>query len=439
MGVVLVDQTANSESGTEKRPLHLLTTATVLAELVSGRDLITVEGHSFSRPDDVCRSILNWYRENPSAWTGNLKAADCATIVERVDQKPPTIDCPDMAASSMPKTLKLKRMVAHRFGGLHAYGKVGAAPEVFTFEPTKDVVLFEGWNGSGKTSIMNAIVWCLTGELLRAQRPPDNGSLEFLCTVDRDGEENSEHSISSVTPLPDRGLWAPQSSEPMPADTWVELTFVDERGEELPKLRRQQSRNARGKLLEQTTGHDLLPIDPVALRLGSTMPGMLPFLQVGSASELGTSVARLTGLAEFVDLAKHAEKAAARLAGQETKSINEKIADIEARFLQARGDIEARCVEFPAMRPEAGFPYIADEEVADRLEWLIEHFTNLKSESFAAAKEYLGDSFDPTNSESRADLEKRVGPAIDRILNLRELSNIKRMVSAWARAEVSYL
>jgi hypothetical protein len=143
-------------------------------------------------------------------------------------------------------------LVPHRFAGLHAYGKATEVPADFIFEPEKPITLFEGWNGSGKTSLANAIIWCLTGQLPRPQRLPEAGDKEFDCVIEHGDEEPSNHAISPVTPLPHAKDWTPgATAKVIPADTWVELTFADTAaGTLLPPVRRTQSRKSNGKLTE---------------------------------------------------------------------------------------------------------------------------------------------------------------------------------------------
>lgn len=98
---------------------------------------------------------------------------------------------------------RLLKIVAHRFAGLQAYCTEGEASSDFVFEPSRPITIFEGGNGSGKTSLTNAAIWCLTGKLLRPQRLPDSGEAGFDYEMERgEAEDPSQHKISAVTPLP---------------------------------------------------------------------------------------------------------------------------------------------------------------------------------------------------------------------------------------------
>ena len=113
----------------------------------------------------------------------------------------------------------------------------------------------------------------------------------------------------------------------------MEVTFVDEDGTTLPPVRRTQVRNSRDKVTESVSGFGLVGVDPIALKTGTTMPALLPFLRIGAASELGLAAAKLTGLAEVSSLAKHAAKVRDKLNGDFRKDRQTEIEEIDGRFI----------------------------------------------------------------------------------------------------------
>ncbi|MGK6321007.1 ATP-binding protein [Sphingomonas sp. DT-204] len=417
-----------SESQPTTRPLHLLTTDILLADLISGRTIATSEGHSLTLDTEHARSVLNWYSRNRPKWAGNVMVADCEALIDAIAAVPPQLPAPGTVGATNIKHLKLVRLVAHRFAGLHAYGTVSNAPADFIFEPDKPITLFEGWNGSGKTSLANAIIWCLTGQLLRPQRLPEAGDKEFDCVIEHGEEELSAHAISPVTPLPHAQDWTPDAAaKVIPADTWVELTFADAAGTILPPVRRTQSRKPNGKLTEVAPDPASLGVDPIAFRLGTTMPGILPFLQIGSSSELGLAIAKLTGLADLVELARHAGRASTRIGGAILTERQQELERIEADFVVHRTDLTERIEEFPAMRPADALPSTGDEDVPGALNRLVSHFDRLKADGLADARSVLGESFNPEDASQRKDLEDCVGPATEQLRLVRTLPSIDRI------------
>ncbi len=379
--------------------------------------------------DADARAVLDWYRLNQNKWTSRLSADDAEAVVGKI-----AIGAPELAAAEEVRghatgrrRLRLVKVEAHRFAGLHMFGTLAQPPETFVFEPAKAVTLFEGSNGSGKTSIVNSIVWCLTGELIRSQRVPASGQEEFTCEVSGTNGALSTHKMSPVTPMPGRNSGLVASGRPVPADTWVELTFADEAGNVLPPVRRTQSRNDRGKLLEDAPDLSGLGLDPIAWRIGTTMPAILPYLAVGSASQLGQAAARLTGLADLSDLADHAGRMGKRLKTDLMKSADEALAAIILRFGDAASDLTRELGESPDLAFEGEIPTLDKEDCPQRLDAIERHFTQRKAGALGAAQEVLGQDFDPEDHASRDNLERSIQPAIIQLKQSRQLPSVSRL------------
>ena len=338
----------------DPRPLHVHTIESLCADLISGRPVgVGADKSEFNLSGDPPRAILDWYRCNPRRWASSVLVADAEAMVDAALAKPPMLAASWARADrANTRRLTLARIEAHRFGGLHAYGSVDHPPPTFVYEPNSPVTLFEGLNGSGKTSILNSVIWALTGQVLRPQRAPESGGDEFECRLNgaTEFDEPTQHRLSPVTPLPDPAVYRPTQAW-VAADTWVELTFTDETGAPLPPIRRTQRRTARGKLEETTRNLPSVDLDPIALRTGTIMPGILPFIQIGSESELGKAVAELTGLAALVDLAAHATRAKRRIAGDFVKEKERDIKLADEAYNRARTDLIEQLKIHPAIAP----------------------------------------------------------------------------------------
>jgi len=416
----------------DARPLHLHTVETVCSDLIGGRAIaVGSKGITHSLDNEAARAVLAWYSKNRLKWGGNVIVADAEAIVDAAKEKPPSIPASETVAERAKRSLVLTKVEAHRFGGLHAFSDQGRPPESFVFEPLKPITLLEGWNGSGKTSILNAIIWCLTGQLLRPQRKPEETEEEFACRIQVNATTlPTEHKLTPVTPLPDKRFLPDLSREKLPLDTWVELTFVDEAGNTLTAIRRTQKRSPKGAVNETPADIASLGLDPIAARIGTTIPGLLPFIQIGSVSEFGQAIAQLTGLSDLVDLAKHATRTQQRVEKELTNARKDEIHHQNVAFHQARNDLQVLLDENPSLAPAVALPDPATgAKLEDELASLIEHFTARKTEVLENAKQILGSAFDPSDKTARDSLESSVSPALQQLNEFGKLASAARLAS----------
>jgi hypothetical protein len=417
-------------SEAEPRPLHLHTLDSLLADLVSGRPIRRGTNDFFALPDKRTRSALEWYRKNgPAGWTANVGSQQGEGLVDAILKEPPELTALSARpANANTRRLRLKKLVAHRFAGLHKFGTPDAAPENYVLEFTSPLTLFEGRNGSGKTSLVNAIIWALTGEILRPQREPE-APKDFECwIVAADGSDaRTAHRLSSVTPMPNAEQYRPK--EPwVPADTWVELTFIDESSIELPTIRRSQSRSALGKLNETQPDLTVLGIDPIAARIGTIMPGLLPLIKVGSESELGRAVSQLTGLSGLVDLAEHVRRAKNKIDKEFTKAKTAERDRADIDYGVAKDDLEKILLAHPNLKPSQVIPKPSDDKgIEQTLDEITEHFESARAVAFQSARDILGERFDPANRALLSDLESNVGRALERVSQPRTLTSAARL------------
>lgn len=414
----------------EARPLHLHTLQTLIVDLISARPVLLGDGSTFALTDAASRGALNWYRGRGSAnWTSNVTSAVCEELIKATTKSAPVLPPLASAGANAAKRLTLTRVRAHRFAGIQKFGTPDASPADFVLDLDAQLTLFEGRNGSGKTSLVNAIIWALTGEVLRPQRGPEKGTIEFQCVVDSAEEEGepSAHNLSVVTPLPDAATYRP-TNPAIPVDTWVELTFKDESGTVLPPLRRTQSRNARGTLVETPPDLSSLGIDPIATRVGTVMAGLLPSIHVGKESELGQAVAQLTGLSALVDLSHHATRVKRRIDDDLTKARRDEITRADTAFRQAKTDLARGFAENPNIAPKIPTPEPSDDPAIEAsLTEIVECLEATKAKAFGSARSILGQSFDPANAALRSDLEKNITLALDQVSQPQKLESFARL------------
>jgi hypothetical protein len=380
-------------------------------------------------PDNRTRSALEWYRKKGAAnWTANITLQHGEDLVDAILQEPPDLPAlPARPANANSRRLRLKKLEAHRFAGLHKFGTPATAPDNYVHEFPSSLTLFEGRNGSGKTSLLNAIIWALTGKMLRPQREPEVAE-DFDCwVVAPDGSDgHTTHKLSSLTPMPNVAQYRPDQAW-VPVDQWVELTFIDETGAELPVIRRSQSRSRQGKLNETPPDLFVLSIDPIAVRIGTIMPGLLPLIKVGSESELGRAVSQLTGLSALVDLADHVRRVKDKIKEfVKTKTGERERADRD--YGTAKNDLNEILLAHPILKPPHAIPQPSEDKGIERtLDEIAQHFERAKAVAFESAREILGERFDPANSALLSDLEKNIGGALERARQPLSLASAARL------------
>jgi hypothetical protein len=266
------------------RSLHLHSLRSLLADLVSGQ-AVGLEGKQpFSLASLEARALLDWYRKNEGTWSKNVTVDVLWQLLTAAEQNPPQLTAL-VVGSATPRTFSPKRVEMYRFGGVQEYD----SEEVLTIDLTSSLLLLEGHNGSGKTSILNAIVWCLTGKLYRAQRAPADGQESVLLSVqdnvDSDVEEASATS-TLVCPVPPKAVLDSLVGKPLPLGTWVAVTFAEDVSGKEFVVRRRMYRKSSGKPDIEITGNEALHLDPIAFEIGTSMLGLLPHIRIGTESDL---------------------------------------------------------------------------------------------------------------------------------------------------------
>jgi len=421
-----------SKSG-RATPIYLHTLATLCDELVSGRAvLLDDEGNEFRLTTPETRSIFDWYRNNRDKWARNVQKQDVETLADQMEKSPPEL--PERVYGDQSLRLPrihLKSVKAHRFAGIHRYGEPQQPPADFYFEFEKPITLIEGMNGAGKTSLLSAITWCLTGHVYRSQRPPESidesVQLEIIEGSDTGLGNEIMYDMTAITPMPSAETLKSLGGELLPLDTWVEVAFVDDEGNEVGVKRRLVKRSPKGKIVVNEPDFSSLGLDPIARELGTKMPGLIPYIQLGTASDLGKAVAGLTGIKPLQDLVRHAKKSQAKLKKDLVNDRKNDIRKIDSEFLNSQKELAKVIQDHSDIDPKKPLPLPGPEKaIEEELTELRRHFEALQSQTLVDAKSILGDSFDHTDRTTRTDLINNVGPA----LGMLDAGNLRRLPSA---------
>lgn len=397
--------------------LTLHTLDTLCDALVSGRGVVDENGVEFRLHSMRAQALFDWYRRNRVKWGKNNTREDVEALVDELDEVPPNM--PRFKGPTQPgpkRVLHLRSARAHRFAGLQRYGTPGRPPPEFSCEFHQPLTLIEGANGSGKTSLLSAITWCLTGYALRPQRPPER--IEDLLAVevaDQEGptEEDVARTVTAITPLPGAGVLEGLHGNPLLLDTWVELSFVDDRGVEVGRVRRTLARGGRARITVSEPDFASLGLDPAALAVGTRLPALIPYIQPDTPSELGKAVAALTGLAPLLDVVRHAEKSQAKLRKDLVRDRQAEIEELGSIFFREKGELDRLIEQHATISPPGGTSEFAFQTATESmLTALTRHFESVRARTLDEARTFLGATFDASDRLARQDLLESVGPAM---------------------------
>ncbi len=414
-------------------PLSSHTLDSLCAELLSGRAVRLDDGSTFRLQTQDAVAAFDWYNSNRIKWGRSVAKEDVEAIVGRVGSPPPPPAAPSVVAgASRRRTLFLKSVKARRFGGIHAFGQVDEPPADFCHDFTEVLTLLEGGNGVGKTSVVSAVMWCLTGYIYRPQRAPEQANQPVPV---QGGGAAARRVMSPITPLPPREVLEALGDGPLPLDTSVELTFVDDAGAEAGKVFRRVQRGAKDSVVVKEPDFSALGLDPVAREVGTRMPGMIPYLTLGVATDLGVAVAELVGIKPLQEVARHAGRARDKLTDGMRKERSAEIVKIDADFRTAAAALRELIRENPGIGPGLAVPDASDAEIEAPLDSLRASFDRSQAQMLSGAGALLGGGFDYGDREARQGLVDSIGPALGAI----DPASLKNLPSAARLAKLARL
>ena len=153
-----------------------LTLDEVVQHLAAGNALLVSDGVDFSLPLQDSRTLLLFYNQNRQAYWNpdkdtSILDGEIDRLLEALD-KPANTIAPATRPTGQQQRWQLVEITVHRFRGLHRHcDDKGGDPKPFTLELSRHATLFRGFNGAGKTSLISAVCWCLTGYGHRSQAP----------------------------------------------------------------------------------------------------------------------------------------------------------------------------------------------------------------------------------------------------------------------------
>ncbi|MCD4511959.1 AAA family ATPase [Brucella pseudogrignonensis] len=274
----------------------------VVLDLIAGEVLHIAGGEEFSLPLNDSRAVLAFYnRDRKAYWNPDkdtsIQDGEVDRVLAALDVVPNVVVAPAKAAA-IPQKWQLVRINAHRFRGLHRHcAEGGADPKPFELELSAPATLFRGFNGAGKTSLVSAICWCLTGLGHRSQGLPAplHECVAVQVASDNDEEEKIGFDIPTIVPIPTEQELVAVDGVPK-VDSWVRLSFrslID--GREIT-VERHLQRDGKKTFKTTAIGLEKLGLPDLALQVGTLMPGIAAATRFDDKTTLSQAVSTLTGL-----------------------------------------------------------------------------------------------------------------------------------------------
>jgi SOS-response transcriptional repressor LexA len=280
-----------------------LTLDEVVQHLAAGSTLHAADDAEFSLALEDSRTLLAFYnRDRSSFWNPdkntNILDGEIDRLLEVLD-KPIITLVPATRQVSRQQRWQLIGITAHRFRGLHRHcDDKGHDPKPFEFDLSCHATLFRGFNGAGKTSLISAICWCLTGYGHRSQGLPTQLHLPMTVQIasdDQSEQPNATFELPAIVPIPTEGELQTVDGQPK-IDTWVRLKFRSlTDGTELDVERRLE-RDGRKNFKTTVKGLANLGLSDLALQVGTLMPGIAAATRFDDKTTLSQAVSTLTGL-----------------------------------------------------------------------------------------------------------------------------------------------
>lgn len=326
-------------------------------------------GAPFILENDNARRIFAYYARRRDLWprAKQVQASEIEDILKALQKDPPVKKATETADSATNRFWTLRRIEAHRFGGLHRHcGLNGEDPENFVVEVDRDITLISGFDGAGKTALQNVIIWCLTGRALRSQHMPDevHKPMEVyrVSLNEEDGASESALALPPVVPIPSSADLEVLNDRPK-IDTWAKLTFHDEGSDDVCVVRRTLTVGTRGKISMTVTGLEDLGLSDLAVEAGTLMPGIAAHMRFDEKTTFADAIAQLTGLKPLEDLGHRSRRVVKRVQTTETQDAESQAATKLVDFKRKRQSI----VNAWSAQPDLGEPasLIAPDEASE--------------------------------------------------------------------------
>lgn len=239
----------------------------------------------------------------------------------------------DPTSDSLGHNWKIAKISACSFRGL------APANQVWEYDFDSDSHLLYGPNGCGKSSLLGAIAWCLTGHVFRDDCPPGNPAAIDVFTVDNRPKKTGSR--------PDALSLLDVSGESVSATSvyWVkvQLKGKDAAGAETERWIQRHSQNGLSTSLNDSEWSEIYDLTSVGIseldtELRILTPARVPHLQFGENPDLVRLFSQIIGLNDLASIASVADAVTRSLKAGATRIEN-------GELLAQHGRIETAIAE----------------------------------------------------------------------------------------------
>lgn len=300
--------------------------------LLAGIPVHRSKGIPFRFDTSDKRKAFGFYSRNRDLWRSNrtVQAKEVESLLKALEEDLPADTAIPLQGTTDKPVWHLERVEIHRFGGLHRHvGPNGEDPEDLVVELDKEITLVGAFNGAGKTALLSAIIWCLTGKALRSQHMPQQIHEPMAVKWTGADEQASEGedirpeiAIPPLVPVPTAEDLAQLGDKPK-LDSGVRLTFRRQDTGEIQHVTRRLEVLG-NKLAAPVQGLDSLGLSALAIEVGTLMPGVAAQMRFDEKTDFTQAVSQLTGLKPLQELGQRSERLVNRLRKTEKKATEER-------------------------------------------------------------------------------------------------------------------
>ena len=311
--------------------------------LVAGVPVHRTKESTFRLDTSDKRKVFAFYSRNRDLWPRNrtVQAKEVENLLKVLDGELPAVGAKPPRGAAEKPVWHLERVKIHRFGGLHRHlGPNGEDPEELVFDLGKEITLVSGFNGAGKTALLSAIIWCLTGKALRSQDMPHEAHEPMAVKWSADGEgildgedTRPEIALPPIVPIPSADDLVRLGDKPK-LDARVQLTFRHEDTSEVRRVTRKLEVSGK-KVVVRVEGLHALGLSSLAIEVGTLMPGVAAHMRFDERTNFAQAVSQLTGLKPLQELGQRTERLVNRLRTTERQA-TEKARDEKLHHFQSR-------------------------------------------------------------------------------------------------------